>query len=108
MVELPFVGNPFVENDTVVEVPHPMAANLVKQNILAPLHPLRKTDKLSKRKGHTLLDKGEGSKRLKQPESASPYPVSSLFREIVKNNFSSENVQFWCGRPEDEPVFSFR
>lgn len=86
------MSNPFLDEDNVAEAPHPSATSHSKQPVPSPLPPPKKADK-HKRRGGTPSDKGEGSKKSKQPDAASPHPVSSLFGEIAVSNFTVEDVQ---------------
>lgn len=57
MAELPFVSNPYLEDDTVVEVPRPDATKSSKQSVPSPPPPPKRTKK-QKRKMVCLLKGG--------------------------------------------------
>lgn len=105
MAELPFVPNPFMDAEDVVEVPRPSTAKVSKPSAPSP-PPAPKRAEKQKRKGGAPRD--EGSKKPRPSDTASPHPVSSLFGEIAKNNFAAGDVQQWCSRADDEAEFSFK
>lgn len=90
-VELPFVSNPFLDEDNVVEMPRPAATKPSKQPVPSPPLPPKKAYK-NKRKGGAPSDRGEGSKKLKPVEAASTYPVSSLFGVASSSRMSNSCV----------------
>lgn len=99
--------NPFLEEDNVVEVPRPASVKASKQPVPSPPPAPKKADK-NKRKGGAPLDKGEGSKKPRSAEVASPHPISILFGEMARNNFAAKDVHRWYDRPDDETECSFK